>query len=308
MKIVYAILLSAVLTTQAFALDASQKKYADVKNFMHELVRTHPSTVRTITVGESDSGEIIEGVAIGDGPVHHLVVATHHGNEYGSTEVGMGVATALADKPIADQTVYVVPVLNIAGYNAKNREERDKDGNYNDPNRDYPGPCGTDGPHHLKSTASLAKFIERENIVTSATLHTFSPAVVYPWGFATATPADLVTPYDDLFKSMVKAATEVSHYPTGNSTEVIYPASGTYEDYAFWRSGVWSILFELGTSHYPSQQDIDKMVRLNVPGIRKMLEEAPKARAEKHEFLGMCDARRQFRTKFGVIKYDKHDE
>lgn len=297
------IFLTSLLASQAFAMDASQKKYSDVKNFMHELVRTHPGTVRSIVVGESDSGEMIEGVAIGEGQLHNLVVATHHGNEYGSTEVGMAVAAAFADKPIAGQTVYVVPVLNIAGYDAKNRQEKDKNGNYRDPNRDYPGPCGTEGPHYLKSTDSLAKFIDRENIVTSATLHTFYPAVVYPWGIPTN---DLATQYDELYQSMVKTATEVSHYTAGNSTQVIYPAIGAYEDYAFWRSGVWSILFELGTSHHPSQKDIDKMIQLNVPGIRKMLEQAPKVRAENHEFLGSCVAQR-YRAMFG-LKYDKHDE
>lgn len=304
MKISFKIMLLTALTaTQVYAMDASQKKYADVKNFMHDLARSHPATVRSVIVGESDNGEMIEGVAIGDGPLHNLVVATHHGNEYGSTEVGMAVAAALADKPIAEQTVYVIPVLNVAGYNAKNREEKDKDGQYNDPNRDYPGPCGTEGPHHLKSTSALARFIDRESIVTSATLHTYYPAVVYPWGFDAS---DLKTEYEDLFKSIVSNATEVSHYTTGNSSDVIYPASGTYEDFAFWRSGVWSILFELGTSHSPSQKDIDKMIRLNVPGIRKMLEEAPKARAEHHEFLASCNMRR-LRAMFGG-KYDKHDE
>lgn len=298
------ILLTFVLSTTTFAsTEPANKKYADVKNFMHELVRVHPDEVRMVNVGESDSGETIEGVAIGHGSVHNLVVATHHGNEYGSTEVSMAVAASLADAPIADQTVYVVPVLNIAGYNSKTRWEKDSRGKRNDPNRDYPGPCGTEGPHHLKSTASLAKFIDRENIVTSATLHTFYPAVVYPWGFATT---DLSTAYDDLYKVMVQNATEISHYQTGNSTEVIYPATGAYEDYAFWRSGVWSILFELGTSHQPTQQDIDKMIRLNVPGIRKMLEEAPKARAENHEFFGSCSMQR-FKAMFSG-KYDKHDE
>ena len=296
------ILLAALLTTevQAAADDPSRKKYADVKSFMSELVRTHPNVVRRVNVGESDSGETIEAVAIGDGRVHNLIVGTHHGNEYGATEVGLAVAAALADNPIADQTVYVVPVLNIAGYNNKNRGERDKKGHSNDPNRDYPGPCGTEGPHHLKSTASISKFIERENIVVSATLHTYNPAVVYPWGFGTY---DHSTAYDDVYKSIVKAATEVSHYETGNSAEVIYPAKGTYEDYAFWRYGVWSILFELGTSHYPSQKDIDKMIQLNVPGIRKMLEDAPKVRAENHEFTGNCSSRGLMSEKF-----DKHDE
>src|SRR5205823_12865107 len=124
--------------------------------------------------------------------------------------------------------IYVIPVLNISGYNANNRTERDLNGRYRDPNRDYPGPCGTEGPFHLKSTASLAKFVEQENIIASATLHTYYPAVVYPWGLSTY---DTSTPYDNIFKTMVIHATEWSRYTVGNSTEVIYPADGAYEDY-----------------------------------------------------------------------------
>src|SRR5260370_1205074 len=83
-----------------------------------------------------------------------------------------------------------------------------------------PDPCGTDGPFLLKATAALAAFIDKEGIVASATLHTYSPAVVYPWGISTH---DLSTPYDDLFKQLVAMATVESQYPTGNNTQLIYP-------------------------------------------------------------------------------------
>jgi len=292
------VVLASLLVSQAFASDLSQKQYSDVKNFLHELVRTHPGTTRTVIVGPSDSGDMIEGVAIGQGAMHNLVVGTHHGNEYGSTEVAMAFAASMAENPIADQTIYVIPVLNISGYNAREREEKDANGYYRDPNRDYPGPCGTDGPYHLKSTAALAKFIDQENIIASATLHTFYPAVVYPWGISTY---DVSTPYDDIFISLGKYATELSGYTVGNSSQVIYPADGCYEDYAFWKSGVWSMLFELGYSHSPSQSEIDEMIRTNVPGLRKMLEQAPREKAAKHEFTGMCDVRR-------LGRLDRRDE
>jgi hypothetical protein len=133
--------------------------------------------------------------------------------------------------------------------------------------------------------------------VTAATLHTFHPAVVYPWGFGTP---DLTPPYLDIFKLLVGAATVESGYATGNSTEVIYPASGTFEDYAFWSHGIWAILFELGHTHKPYQNDIDEMVKVNVPGIRRMLASAPAARAAEHEFHGKCD-------KLMSI-HDRHDE
>lgn len=294
----YMLAIAGLLAGQVFAGGIAEKNYSDVKNFLHELERTHPGVTRSVIVGHSDSGEDIEGIVIGHGAVHNLVVGTHHGNEYGSTEVAMAFAASVADNPIADQTIYVIPVLNISGYNAREREEQDASGHYRDPNRDYPGPCGTNGPFHLKSTTALAKFIEQENIITSATLHTYSPAVVYPWGISTY---DLSTKYDDVFKTMVNNATELSQYPVGNSSQVIYPADGAYEDYAFWKTGAWSILFELGYSHNPKQGEIDEMIRVNVPGLRKMLEQAPREKAENHDFTGHCDTRR-------LARLDRHDE
>ncbi|MBI3542114.1 MAG: carboxypeptidase [Deltaproteobacteria bacterium] len=280
-----------------FSGDPSQTQYSDVKAFLREVVKKNPKTAALFELGTTDSGQVVEGLRIGSGPMHNLVVSTHHGNEYGSTEVALGVAASLAAAPLGGQTVYVIPVLNITGYNAKNRYEGDSGSSSRDPNRDYPGPCGTEGPHKLKSTALLAQFVDREGIVASATLHTFSPAVVYPWGLGTP---DLSTPYDEEFKRLVEASVVESHYPTGNSTEVIYAANGTYEDYAFWKHGIWSILFELGYTHSPGQGDVDQLVKVNVPGIRKLLETAPKERAANHAFTGRCDGRH--------VRPDRHDE
>lgn len=270
--------------------------YKDTQKLLHDLAAKHPENVRMFDLGLSDSGEKIQGAAIGDGSVKNLVVAAHHGNEYGSTEVAKGFATALAASPIPGQTVYVIPVLNIAGYNSRTRWEK-AGGRSWDPNRNYPGPCGTEGPFTLKSTTALAKFIEAEGIVSSATLHTFFPAVVYPWGLSSY---DLSTPYDDLFLHLTKLATLESGYAVGNSTEIVYAADGTYEDYAFWKHGIWSLLFELGYSHNPNQSAINEMVKVNVPGLRRFLEEAPRERAAEHDFKGRCDNR--------LKAFDRHDE
>ena len=170
--------------------------YADIQKFMTDLVTQYPNTTQLFTLGQSDHGETIQGLKIGDGPIHNLVVGTHHGNEYGATEVTKAFAASVAADPIKGMTMFVIPVLNIGGYDELNREELDSTGTSRDPNRDYPGPCGTSGPFNLKDTAALAKFIDEQNIVASATLHTFSPAVVYPWGISTQ---DLSTDYDDIF-------------------------------------------------------------------------------------------------------------
>jgi hypothetical protein len=120
---------------------------------------------------------------------------------------------------------------------------------------------------------------------------------MYPWGFATR---DLKTAYEKEFIAWAKMAASVSTYPVGNSTALLYPAAGTFEDYVFWQHGTWSLLFELGHSHYPGENELSEMRRVNVPGIRQMLAMAPKARAADHAFKGSCDPT--------MRAMDRHDE
>ena len=265
--------------------NAPATNYSLVVDGLKKIAAINPLTAKWFELGMSDSGQTIVGLKIGDGETADLIVGTHHGNEYGATAVAMGAAESLAANPMPGHTVYVIPVLNISGYNTRNRYEQV--GNRSiDPNRDYPGPCATEGPFISKATKALAEFIEKTNIVSSATLHTFSPAVLYPWGISTQ---DLATPYDSTFISLAKAATVESKYNYGNSTELLYAADGAFEDYAFWKTGAWSLLFELGHSHSPSQADMKEMVAVNVPGLRRFIEMAPKERAANHAFTGRCD-------------------
>lgn len=286
------LLLSLLLCSASPAFAAITQNYSEVKLFLDRLAKQNPDNASIFTIGLSDNGELIQGLKVGNGSLKNLVVGTHHGNEYGSSEVALAFAESIAKTPIRGQTIFVIPVLNISGYNKRSRNE-----NSHDPNRDYPGPCATEGPFLLKSTKALADFIDRENIVTSATLHTHFPAVVWPWGLSSH---DLSTPYQSTFELLTKLATQDSHYQIGNSTEVIYPADGTYEDYAYWKHGIWSILFELGYSHYPNETDVKSMIDENVPGLRRMMENSPLARAEDHEFRGKCDMR--------LRALDRHDE
>lgn len=260
------------------------RNYENVSRFLLSLEQSYPRTVKGFTLGVSDAGIPIYGVKIGSGPVHHLVVAIHHGNEYPSAEVALNFAESLAKSPLPGLSVFVVPVLNINGYERRNRYEIVR-GVKLDLNRDYPGPCGTEGPFYSKSTLALADLVEKMDIVSAATIHTYKPAVVYPWGISTE---DVETPYTPLFHKLAQAATIESHYEIGYSTHVMYPADGTFEDYVYWKHGVYSLLFEVGASNRPSEAELTEMVRTNVIGLREMLRHAPKTRATDHEFTGQC--------------------
>lgn len=263
----------------------SPSNYEKVTTTLQQIAGQNPANAKLISIGVNDQGTPIQALQIGNGPVASLVVGTHHGNEYGSTAVALGVADALAKAPVTGQTVFVVPVLNVSGYNRFSRNETGLKGSQ-DANRDYPSPCKAGGSFNLKSTKALADFVETRDIQISATLHTYWPAVVYPWGISTR---DTGTPYDAEYIRLAKAATVESNYTVGNSTQVLYAADGTFEDYAFSKHGIWSLLFELGFSHNPDATAIKNMVDANIPGIRRFLETSPTVRAPDHTFKGRCD-------------------
>jgi len=274
---------------------AADSNYNQVVTTLQKIAKANPRTSRMFELAVSDSNQTIYGLEISSnlqrvGPeteVPDLVVGTHHGNEYGSTAVALGVADSFAANPVPGHRVYVIPVLNINGYNARDRYESNSKQSF-DPNRDYPGPCVGNSPRfNLKSTKALADFVDKKGIVASATLHTFWPAALYPWGLSSR---DLKTEYESTFVGLAKDATVESGYQSGNSTEMLYAADGTYEDYAFWKHGIWSLLFEMGDSHNPGPEDIKKMIAGNVPGIRRFFENAPKTRAAHHAFTGKCDS------------------
>lgn len=264
---------------------AATSNYNKIVADLQKISQAHPQNAQMFNLGVSDAGQAIVGLKIGSGERADLVVGTHHGNEYGSTAVAMGAAEAFARDPIPGHTVYVIPVLNISGYNSRRREEQIGRGTI-DPNRDYPGPCITTKPHRSKATKLLADFVASRHIVSSATLHTYFPAVLYPFGFSTN---DTGTKDDSAFIGLSKAATVESRYNIGNSKELLYAADGAFEDYAYWKHGIWSLLFEMGSTHNPSQSQLKKLVADNVPGLRRFFEMAPKERSTTHAFTGRCD-------------------
>jgi carboxypeptidase T len=278
-------MLEYILSLFLISPSAAANNYNSVVAALQKLAQENPHTAQIFNLGMSDAGVMIVGLKIGDGPVADLVVGTHHGNEYGSTAVALGAAEAFSKDPIAGHTVYVIPVLNISGYNAREREEQ-VGRQWIDDNRDYEGPCVNTTPFRSKATKALAEFIQTANINTSATLHTFSPAVLYPFGFSTR---DTGTPDDATFIGLSKAATVESGYDIGNSKELLYAADGAFEDYAYWKHGIWSLLFEMGVTHDPNPSQMKEMVAENVPGLRRFFQMAPQTRAINHIFTGKCD-------------------
>jgi len=276
--------------------DLNASKYEAVVTYMEQLHAQFPETTELFDLGLNDDSVMIKGIRIGFGSLNNLVVATHHGNEYGSAEIAKAFAASIAKEPLMDQSIYIIPVLNINGYNRNSRNETKKGESF-DPNRDYQGPCISNSDHNLNSTRLLAEFLEKKNIISSMTLHTHFPAITYPWGVSSSTTK---TPDQSFFEQLAKYAATGNNYYIGTSADVVYPADGTFEDFAYWKYGVWSLLYEIGTSHTPSPTTIEKLIRETVPGMKLVFKNSRLERSKDFAFKGNCNAR--------VRSFDPHME
>lgn len=235
-KILFAAVLSA-LSTGAIADD-----YDKILARLTELDKLPNTTL--FSLGKNDQGRDIMGIMIGNtsAKTKHVVVGTHHGNERASAEVPLFFTELVAKTFDPAVLYYVVPVLNISGYNVSRREENGSDGKTHDSNRDYEDACTTKQDFKLKSTTLIADLIEREDVVTAVSVHGYIGTFTFPWG---TEARDYATADDAFFSDWAKKAVKVNNYKIGTHGGAIYPATGAFEDWAYYKLGVWSFLLEI---------------------------------------------------------------
>lgn len=275
-----------------FATNVMAASYDTTLAELRQMAQTDPEYVTVMDIGINDQGATIYGVRIEapttatDERPHHLVVGAHHGNEQLSVSVAMSFAHKLvaslkdASDPqhvaLSASTYFVVPILNISGYNANRREEKSATHGLLDSNRDYPDPCTSDTPFVLASTRSLSEFVAREHIIAAVTIHGYIGTFTYPWGIYTN---DARSQDDAAFKVLARQVVTINGYQTGTHKDAIYPTAGAFEDWAYFEHGVWVMLLEIA-----NRPNIDKDAR----SLLKYFAIAPKTRSMQHEHLGRC--------------------
>lgn len=222
-------------------------------------IDTLPNTA-LFTLGQNDQGTDIVGIILGDANTarqKYLVVGTHHGNEKAAAIVPLHFAEETLKNLKNDEVYFVIPVLNISGYNRSRREETGSDFKTHDPNRDYEDACTVKEDFKLQSTRLLAELIERENIVTAVTVHGYIGTFTFPWG----TNAKEYETRDHLFLAeWAKKSVSLNNYQTGTHGGAIYPAAGAFEDWAYFKHGVWSYLLEIKSPYSDLKKDALSLV------------------------------------------------
>ncbi len=270
------IILSLFFALDAFAIDHFEGLHKKITK-----VIKGSNSLKKFTLGKNDEGSDLYGYVYdsqGSGEkVNHLVVAAHHGNEILSADLAYEFIKSLATKKnsFKGSRIYIIPVLNKSGYNKKEREEVAA-GVSHDPNRDYPDPCVNKKDFKLKSTSLLARFVEEKKIVGAITIHGYYGSLTYPWGIYTDNYRSLD---HDIFELKAQKAVSYNSYTTGTHADILYPAGGAFEDWAYFEHGVWSLLVELENN--PNLDDDVKM-------LYSSIESFPNTRSRDHRHLGNC--------------------
>lgn len=236
-------------------------RYKVIVEKMQALNQQYPALTSLFNIGENDEGTELIAMRISITPaavdhkkIGHLVVGTHHGNESACPLFMAHFAEELLKKyssselfrgNLADIEWTFIPVLNVTGYNSNNRHEYGRD-----PNRDYPGVCNSYPGGKLKSIRNFMEHLKTRVYSGSLTVHGYVGSLTYPWG---VDADDVHTQDHNHFESITAKAAAINGYRYGTSTDIVYPADNTYEDFAYWKYGMWSLLLEMRNG---SQQDI----------------------------------------------------
>lgn len=246
-------LLTLLLSLSSFAAD-----YDKIVSRLNE-IDALPNT-SLFSLGQNDQGAEILGIVLGDLKVankKYVVVGTHHGNEKASAHVPLLFAEEVLKSLNPNDAYFIIPVLNISGYNRSRREETGPDNRSHDPNRDYEDACEVKRDFKLRSTRLLADLVEREDIVTAVTVHGYIGTFTFPWG---TNAKEYETQDHVLLEEWAKKSVTVNNYKTGTHGGAIYPAAGAFEDWAYFKHGVWSYLLEIKSPFSDLKKDALSLV------------------------------------------------
>ncbi|WP_372370903.1 M14 family zinc carboxypeptidase [Candidatus Uabimicrobium sp. HlEnr_7] len=280
-----------LIASLIFCVSVWSAEYDKIIDGLTKIVDNNTELVQWMDIGKNDQGQDIRGVKIHnpsakiDGEKrNHLLVGTHHGNErqsaYLCVEAVKVMVEALKDPnheyhaKLSSYVIYVVPVLNIGGFNAYSRSERDKNGYSHDPNRDYPDPCESNSYFKLMSTQNIANFVERHNILGAVTVHGYIGTFTYPWGMYTS---NTKTADHRIYDMIGKECCKINNYRTGTHADVIYPATGAFEDWCYNAHGIWTMLLELSRS-----ANLEK----DAQAVAKYFTLVPAERSKSHKHPG----------------------
>lgn len=236
--------------------------YAEIYNGLARLAKAHPGWADVFDYGISTQGRPLRliriqnptGAKISNTRPAVLISGATHGNEYLHIEDRLPAffLNQLQPSPGVQQflalggVVYVVPIVNPDGYEARRR------GNAHgtDLNRDYDLLPGKEAHFRESETRTLAKFLDKEFAARGVQLrltvdyHCCDGSILFPWAYTDQPiPAADLAAHEQIAHMMQQDIDSTYTYgPTG--PVLGYNPRGTSKDYYYARYGALAFTFE----------------------------------------------------------------
>lgn len=254
----------------------SYHSLADIAAYLSAVAATVPDVAKAVVLGQSVQGRDIPYLVLDatcqPTPTGVLLVGTHHGDEWSSTEATLGHVDSLlrggADlrSPLRSYAFYILPVLNVDGHEAvpPTRENADRV----DINRDYAYPQRAESASFKERETQLIKTLQDQvGFRAALTFHSGTTSVLWPWCY-TATPAA-----DDARLSSVGARTaQAMGFTTYSASYFDYPTQGEYIDYAYMKSNTLAFTVEVSAAKTPPVSDLPQIVATTWQGTLALVQ------------------------------------
>lgn len=255
---------------------ASYHGVADVSSYLSSVAAAVPEVAKAVMLGQSVQGRPVPYLVIDATcqrtPPAVLLVGTHHGDEWSSTEATLAHVDYLlrGDAEVRallrSYAFYVLPMLNVDGHEATPPTRENAHGV--DLNRDYAYPERTEATAFKERETQLAKTLQDQvGFQAALTFHSGSTSVLWPWCY-TPTPAA-----DDTRLSTVGAKTaQAMGFNTYAASYLDYPTQGEYIDYAYMKSKTLAFTVEVSLVKTPSVSTIPQIVATVWKGTLALLQ------------------------------------
>ncbi len=127
-------------------------------------------------------------------------------------------------------------------------------------------------------TQILRDLLMSHPFVAGISFHTYSELVLYPFGYmANATAPDEQELAGLAYDMAALIPSEGNGYYTPEPSWLLYPASGSLDDWAYGERGIFSYTIELSTEFIPNASTVSLVCQRIKPAARKMMERITKS-------------------------------
>lgn len=257
-----ALLALMIVGTTSLPLAAPVHSHEEINARLRALAAKHKDIASVRVITRTTGGREVLALEVdGDGRLGRdepvlLVHGGIHGNEWVTTEVVLHLSEltlAMPGKYLGALRFHFVPVVNPDGYAEGKRRALAPDGQWYDPNREFPVPFEKNPPESRPLIAAFRNYARRGRLVGVLDYHAPAECLLWPWAFSRTLEPKGIAPLKRVVEEMARSV----GYCFGQTSKVIsYKHQATAQDYFAHEFGAAAVLMELGHLRGPERDEV----------------------------------------------------